>query len=87
MIWISTGSASYAIDRVRVGESVADAGATAHLSKVFVVGLNDWYLAPDGRDTAVYKSRNGVIEEIGIATKELTGTNRSEQRTFLTSFG
>jgi hypothetical protein len=87
VIWISTANASYAIKGVRPGATLAAAGKRLHLGKVFVVGANDWYLAPDGRVTAVLKVRRGLVQEIGIGERALTSGSRAHQRTFLTSFG
>jgi hypothetical protein len=56
------------------------------LSKPFVVGLNTWYLAPDGSSTAVLKVRHGMVEEIGIGDRALTPRSRRADREFLTSF-
>jgi hypothetical protein len=85
VIWISTSSAHYAVAGVGPGATVTAARAKLKLGKVFVIGLNDWYLAPDGSVTAIFKARGGIMEEIGIAEKALTGT-RKAQRTFLSSF-
>ena len=87
VVWISTSSAHYAIDGIRAGTTVtaANADKKLKLGKKFVVGLNDWYLASDGSVTAVFKARHGIIEEIGIAYKQLTA-GRTAQRAFLTSF-
>jgi hypothetical protein len=51
----------------------------------FRVGANYWYLAPDGAATAVLKVRGGIVEEIGIANKALTGSHRAD-RELMTSF-
>jgi PKD repeat protein len=85
VIWISTASAFYAIRGIRPGATVRAAAHQLDVGKVFVVGLNDWYLAPDGPATAIFKARQGIIQEIGIAAKELT-RGRKAQRAFLTSF-
>jgi hypothetical protein len=85
VIWISTASAFYAIGGIRPGATVIAAAHQLHVGTVFVVGLNDWYLAPDGPATAIFKARHGLIQEIGIAAKELT-RGRKAQRAFLTSF-
>jgi hypothetical protein len=86
VIWISTSSPRYSIRGVQPGASVAAAGARLKLGRAFHIGLNDWYLAPDGPATAVLKVRGGVVQEIGIAVKRLTGGSRGTQRRFLTSF-
>ncbi len=85
MIWISTASAQYAIDGIRPGTTVAAAEQALKLGAVFVIGANDWYLAPVPGATAVLKVRDGVVQEIGIAVSALTRTHKA-QRTFLTSF-
>ena len=85
VVWISTANPFYTIHGIRPGASVTAAAARLKLSKVFVIGLNDWYLAPDGAATAVFKARAGIVEEIGIADKRLTH-GRTAQRNLLTSF-
>jgi hypothetical protein len=85
VIWASTSSAFYAINGVRPGATVAAAGKHLKLIAPFHIGANDWYLAADGASTAILKVRGGVVEEIGIADKRLTGS-RTADRTFLTSF-
>ena len=85
VIWISTASPFYAIDGIRPGATVAAAAARLKVGKPFAIGGNRWYLAPAGPVTAVLKVRGGVVQEIGIAGKQLTKT-RTAQRTLLTSF-
>jgi hypothetical protein len=85
VIWISTSSEHYAIDGIRPGATLAAARKALRVGKVFVIGLNDWYLAPAGTATAVLKVRHGIVEEIGIGERQLTRGRRA-QRTFLTSF-
>jgi hypothetical protein len=85
VVWISTSNTHYAIDGVRAGVSVARARRTLRLGKVFVVGRNDWYLAPTGAATAILKARHGVVQEVGLASAKLT-QNRAAQRKFLRTF-
>ncbi len=85
VVWASTASLYYAIDGVRAGATVAAAGKHLKLAGPFVVGKNEWYLAPAGEVTAVLKVRGGIVEEIGIGNKQIT-KGRKAQRTFLTSF-
>ena len=85
VIWISTSSAHYAVDGIRPGATVAAAAKKLKLGPVFRIGLNDWYLAPAGSATAVLKVRHDIVQEIGIASKQLT-QGRAAQRLFLTSF-
>jgi hypothetical protein len=86
VIWISTSSAYYNVNGVRPGATVSAASKKLTLSKVFVIGKNDWYLAPAGSATAVLKVRHGVVEEIGIGERSLTSGGRGAERAFLTSF-
>ncbi len=85
VIWASTAYAFYSLDGVRPGATVAAAGKLLKLTGPFHVGLNFWYLAPNGPSTGVLKVRDGIVEEIGIGDKALTKGRRA-QTTFLTSF-
>ena len=85
VIWISTANARYAIDGIRPGSTLATAAVALKLGRVFVVGLNDWYLATVDNVTAVLKIRDGIVQEIGIGDGGLTST-RDAQLAFLTSF-
>ena len=85
VVWASTSSGYYAIDGVRRGATVTAAGRRLKLGASFHVGLNYWYLAPDGVVTAILKVRHGIVQEIGIADKRFT-SDRTADRGFLTSF-
>jgi len=85
VIWASTSSYSYAAQGIRVGATIAAAEKVLKLTGPFHVGLNDWYLAPNGTSTAVFKVRQGLIEEIGIGDRSLTRGHKA-QVAFLTSF-
>jgi hypothetical protein len=85
VIWASTAYAYYSLQGVRPGATVAAAAKRLKLTPRFHIGLNYWYLAPNGSSTGILKVRNGTVEEIGIADKQLT-RGRKAQRTFLTSF-
>ena len=54
-------------------------------SDYFRLGLNYWYLAPIKGATAVLKVRHGIVEEVGIADKQLTGSHRAN-RILMSSF-
>jgi hypothetical protein len=85
VIWASTSSLYYSVHGVRCGATVAAAGKVLKLTGPFHIGLNYWYLAPNGASTAVFKVRGGIIEEIGIGDKQLTRGHKA-QLAFLTSF-
>ena len=80
-----TANRYYALRGVRAGARLGAATSVLHPSAVFHIGLNDWYMAPDGVSTAVLKVRHGVVEEVGIAPATLLAT-RHAQRALLTSF-
>ena len=83
--WASTASAYYAAHGIRVGATISAAGKVLKITGPFKIGLNDWYLAPNGASTAVLKVRGGLIQEIGIADKSLTNSTKADKR-FLRSF-
>lgn len=80
-----TGNRYYALRGVRRGRRLARVARRLRVGKGFHIGLNRWYLAPDGAARGVLKVRHGVIEEVGIANKQLT-QNRPAARRFLSSF-
>jgi hypothetical protein len=83
-ILILTATKFYALDGVRVGQRIA-AIAARRVGQQYQIGLNTWYLTPNGQSRGVLKVRHGVIEEIGIADNRLTQPGRPA-RTFLDSF-
>jgi hypothetical protein len=85
VIWASTSSAYYTVQRIRVGATVTAARKVLKLTGPIKVGRNDWYLAPNRTSTAVLKVRAGLIEEIGIGDKALTQGHKA-QLDFLESF-
>ncbi len=85
VIWASTSSAFYSLRGVRASATVKAAGKRLKLTGPFKIGLNTWYLAPNGSSTGVLKTRHGIVEEIGIGEKVLTAGHKA-QVTFLHSF-
>jgi hypothetical protein len=85
VVWASTSNPYYSVRGIVPGAALRTARARLTHGRLFHVGLNYWYLAPNGRTTAVLKTRHGVVEEIGIAAKALTRGRRAQRR-FLTSF-
>ena len=80
-----TANPYYDLRGIRPGATQNAAIAALDLGRAFHVGLNYWYLAPNGSSTAVLKVRNGTVQEIGIAARKLTD-NRKSQNTFINSF-
>lgn len=80
-----TASPHYALRGVRPGTRLAAVARRLPVGKGFHIGLNWWYLAPNGTHRGMLKVRRGIIEEIGVADKRLTSSRRAAWR-FLTSF-
>jgi hypothetical protein len=80
-----TANHYYTLDGVRPGTRLATASRKLKLGKAIRWGLNTWYVIPGASSNAVLKVRHGIIQEVGIATKSLTGT-RAQQRQLLSSF-
>lgn len=78
-----TANKHYAVKDVTHGTKLAVAISKLGLGPVDVVGLNDWYLAPDGPADVIVKVRHGTVLEIGLANKQLSASPQA----FLTSVG
>ena len=85
VIWASTSNRFYAIRGVAPRATIAAAREHLKLTPPFHIGLNFWYLAPNGSSTAVLKVRHGIVEEIGIGDKQIT-QSRQADLIFLKSF-
>jgi hypothetical protein len=85
VVWASTSDIYYTVGGVRPRATLRAARRSMPLGKPFHVGLNYWYLAPNGRSTAVLKVRHGVVEEIGVGDRQLTRSRKADRR-FLRSF-
>jgi len=81
-----TANPYYVLRGIRPGATQDAAISAVRDAKVFHVGVNYWYLAPNGSSTAVLKVRDGAVQEIGIADFQLTANPISEA-TFINSFG
>ena len=85
IVWISTDNARYAVNGIRARATLAAAETKLPHGYLFRIGANDWYIAPAGAASAVLKVRNGIVQEIGIAAKPLTGSHKAD-RQLMTSF-
>jgi hypothetical protein len=84
-VLLLTANRHYALRGVRPGARLAAVSRRLHAGRPFHIGLNYWYLVPDGSVTGVLKVRHGMIEEIGIATRSFTRSRRASMR-FLRGF-
>jgi hypothetical protein len=85
VIWASTDNARYAVNGIRAGATLAAAEKALPHGYLFRVGANHWYLARVRGATAVLKERRGMVEEVGIAVKQLTGSHKADRK-LMTSF-
>jgi hypothetical protein len=85
VVWASTANAYYTIKGIRAGARLAAAKKKLDVGKPLHIGPNYWYLAPDGKSTAVLKVRHGIVDEIGIVDKALTD-GRTAQSALMHSF-
>jgi beta-glucosidase len=85
VVLILTSSRLYSLRGVPPGVRLAPVARRLRISRPYRVGLNTWYLVPDGAVRGVLKVRHGVIEEIGIADA-VFGSSRREAWIFFTSF-
>jgi hypothetical protein len=83
-VMVLTANAHFALRGIRAGSRLAFARRQLRLSR-YHVGLNDWYVAADGRVRAVLKVRRGTVQEVGIADRNLTEPGRTTAA-FLRSF-
>ena len=82
IVLLLTADKRYALRGVRPGARLRRVARRLHVGRRIRIGLNDWYLCPDGRSRGVLKVRHGVIEEVGIAEHRFT-RNRKADRRFL----
>jgi pimeloyl-ACP methyl ester carboxylesterase len=82
VVLLLTANRHYALRGVRPGARVSRIAKRLHLAKPFQIGLNRWYVTAG---SGVLKVRRGVVEEIGIASRQLLH-GRAAQRRLLRSF-
>jgi hypothetical protein len=85
VVWIATANRFFAIDGIRVGATQRAAGRHLKLGRPLAIGSARWYLASAGGATVAVKVQHGVVQEIGLAARQLTAT-RAAQRALLSSF-
>jgi hypothetical protein len=85
VVLLLTANPYYALRGARPGTPLSAAARHLGIGRGFHIGLNWWYLTPNGTSRGVLKVRRGTIEEIGIADKQLTNSRQAARR-FLNSF-
>lgn len=81
-----TANRHYALHGVRPGARLAKVRKRLHVSRPFKIGLNTWYLTPNGSSHGVIKVQHGIVEEVGIVDSQLTSGNHRSTFRFLNSF-
>ena len=85
MLALTDANDRYTLKGVHLGARLSSVRRRLHLGKGFKIGLNWWYLAPNGPSRGILKVRHNRIEELGIANKRLTAKRKAE-KLFLESF-
>jgi pimeloyl-ACP methyl ester carboxylesterase len=80
-----TANRRYALAGMRPGTRLGATGRRLAAEKPFHIGLNRWYVLPGKRSDGVLKVRSGRIQEVGIASRQLSH-GRAAQRRLLASF-
>ncbi|HUE26517.1 MAG TPA: hypothetical protein VMP89_07055, partial [Solirubrobacteraceae bacterium] len=77
IVLLSTSDRLYALRGVHPGTRLSKVARKLKVGKPIKIGLNSWYLAPNGGPSiAVLKVRHGIIQEIGIAEKRFSYTSK-----------
>lgn len=84
-VLILTSSRHYTLRGVQPGTRLAAVARRLRVTGPYPVGLNIWYLVPDGDMRGVLKVRHGEIQEVGIADP-LFGTSRHKAAIFFRGF-
>ncbi len=86
IILLLTANPHYAYRETRPGAKLTKSlSKQLHLGKVLHVGSNSWYISAGKPADGVLKVRNGIVQEVGVAQRQLL-SGRGAQRRFLKSF-
>ena len=81
IVFLSTSDRLYPLHGVRPGTRLSKVARKLRVGRPIRIGLNDWYLAPNGGPSVgVLKVRHGIIEEVGIADKRFSYSSRVGQK-------
>jgi pimeloyl-ACP methyl ester carboxylesterase len=75
-----TANRHYALAGLRPGSRLGTIARRRHLAPPFAIGPNRWYVVPGRLSTGVLKVQGGIVEEVGIAARQLTGGRRAQHR-------
>ena len=86
VVWISTANAHFAIDRIAPRAALSAAERALPHGTLLTIAGEQWYLARAGSATAVIAARNGTVQSLAIASRQLTSTFKAD-RALLKTFG
>ena len=75
-----TANRFYTLRGVRPGARLSTAAHQLKLAAPIRWGANDWYVIPGATSNGLLKVRHGVIQEVGIVNKQLTGGRAAQLR-------
>ena len=76
----------YSLDGAKPGDRVRTISKRLHLGAAFRIDGSTWYVIPGGLANGVFKAHAGVIAEVGLINRRLSGS-RASQRRLLRAFG
>jgi hypothetical protein len=85
-VMLLTANRHYALHGVRPNARLSKVRKRLHVSRPFRIGLNTWYLTPNGASHGLIKVQHGIIEEVGIVDRMLTSRGHGQNFRFLNSF-
>jgi hypothetical protein len=85
VIWLETANAHYAVDGIYPGATLAAAQRALPRGALANAAGSEWYLVRDGAVTAVIEAGGGIVQQVGIASKQFTGGAKSD-KAFLKAF-
>lgn len=71
-VLLLTANRHYALHGVKPGRRLAQVAHRLHVGRAYKIGLNTWYLTPNGPSRGLLKVRHGIIQEVGIVNRQLT---------------
>jgi hypothetical protein len=84
-VFLDTANPYYKLKGVSPGDTVTALAAKLKLGPDIVIGANDWRVATGTSSNYVFKTRKGIVQEIGIANRR-DSTGLAAQKRFLAGF-
>jgi hypothetical protein len=79
IILLLTANSRYALRGVRPGARLSEVARRLRVGRPFKVGLNMWYVTPNGAAHGLLKVRHGRIEEVGVVGRGVTPNRRASR--------